>query len=64
MARDHWVEYLSCRRCQTDGVAVLSTEDKLSWIVQVESAPKGFRVIRSEDGCNFYCSKCDSPAEP
>jgi hypothetical protein len=64
MARDHWVEYLSCRRCQTSGVDVLSTEDKLSWIIQVESVPEGFRVIRSENGSNFYCSACDRQVEP
>jgi hypothetical protein len=43
---------------------VLSTEDKLSWIVQVESVPIGFRVIRSENGSNFYCASCDRPVEP
>jgi hypothetical protein len=53
-----------CRRCRKDGIAVLSTEDKLSWIVQVESVPKGFRVIQSENGSNFYCSSCDRPVEP
>jgi hypothetical protein len=64
VVRDHWVEYLSCRRCQTTGIAVLSTEDKLSWIVQVESVPIGFGVIRSENGSNFYCASCDRPVEP
>jgi hypothetical protein len=64
MARDHWIEYLSCRRCQTSGIAVLSTEDKLSWIVQVESVPNGFRVIQSENGSNFCCSSCDRPVRP
>jgi len=64
VVRDHWVEYLSCRHCQTSGVAVLSTEDKLSWIVQVENVPEGFRVIRSENGSNFYCALCDRPVEP
>jgi hypothetical protein len=63
MARDHWVEFLSCRGCQTTGVALLSTEDKLSWIVKVESVPEGFRVIRSENGIIFYCSTCDRPVE-
>jgi hypothetical protein len=43
---------------------VLSTEDKLSWAVQVESVPKGFRVVRSENGSNFYCAVCDRPVEP
>jgi hypothetical protein len=63
MARDHWVQFLSCRRCQTSGVAVLSTEDKLSWAVQVESVPEGFRV-KSENGSNFCCSARDRPVEP
>jgi hypothetical protein len=62
--RDHWIEHLSCRRCQTSGVAVLSTEDKLSWIVKVETVPEGFRVIRSDNGSNFYCSTCGRPVEP
>jgi hypothetical protein len=64
MAREHWIENLMCRRCEKDGVAVLSTEDKLSWIVQVESVPEGFRVIQSEYGSSFYCSSCDGPIEP
>jgi hypothetical protein len=64
MAREHWIENLMCRRCSKDGIAVLSTEDKLSWIVQVESVPEGFRVVQSENGSNFYCSSCDRPVEP
>ena len=64
MAREHWIENLMCRRCRKDGIAVLSTDDKLSWTVQVESVPKGFRVIQSENGSNFYCSSCDRPVEP
>jgi hypothetical protein len=53
-----------CRRCSKDGIAVLSTENKFSWIVQVESVPEGFRVVESENGSNFYCSSCDRPVEP
>jgi hypothetical protein len=64
MARDHWVEYLRCPRCRKSGIALLSTEDKLSWILQFESIPEGFRVIQSENGSNFYCSYCDRPVEP
>jgi hypothetical protein len=64
MAREHWIENLMCRRCKKDGIAVLSTDDKLSWIVQVESVPEGFRAIHSEYGSNFYCSSCDRPVEP
>jgi hypothetical protein len=64
MAREHWIESLVCRHCRKEGIAVLSTEDKFSWIVQVESVPKGFRVIQSENGSNFHCSSCDCPVEP
>ena len=46
------------------GIAMLSTVDKLSWAVQVESVPEGFRVIRSENGSNFYCSSCGRQVEP
>ena len=62
--RDHWVENLRCHRCQASGIAVLSTKDKLSWIVRVESVPEGFKVVRSENGSNFYCSACNRPVEP
>jgi hypothetical protein len=42
---------------------VLSTEDKLSWNVHVESVPEGFKVVQCEYGGNF-CSACDSLVEP
>jgi hypothetical protein len=45
MPREHWIENLMCRRCKKDGIAVLSTEDKLSWDVQVESVPEGFSSL-------------------
>jgi hypothetical protein len=61
--REYWVENLVCRRCEKDGVAVLSTEDRFSWDVQVQSVPKGFRAVLSEYGVNFHCDSCDSPAE-
>jgi hypothetical protein len=64
MAREHWIENLMCRRCSKDGIAVLSTENRSSWIVQVESVPEGFRVVQSDNGSNFYCSSCDRPVEP
>jgi hypothetical protein len=32
--------------------------------VQIDSIPDGFKVIRSGDVSNFYCSACDRPAEP
>jgi hypothetical protein len=63
MPREHWIENLICRRCKKDGIAVLSTEDKLSWDVQVESVPQGFRTVRSEYGVNFRCASCNSPAD-
>jgi hypothetical protein len=40
-----------CSRCSKNGIAVLSTEDKLSWIVQIESVPEGFRVMQSGVRC-------------
>jgi hypothetical protein len=64
MARDHWVEYLRCPRCRKTGVALASTEDDLSWTVQIDSVPAGFKVIRSGDVSNFYCSTCERPVEP
>jgi hypothetical protein len=64
MAREHWIENLMCRRCKKDGIAVLSTDNKLSWEVQVESVPEGFRTVQSEYGVNFCCASCNSPVEP
>jgi hypothetical protein len=63
-ARDHWVETLTCRRCRRIGIAHLSTEDRLSWTVEVHSVSEGFKVIQSENGSNFYCSSCERPVEP
>ena len=64
MARDQWVEYLRCPRCRKTGVALASTEDDLSWTVQIDSLPAGFKVVGSGDVSNFYCSSCDRPVEP
>src|ERR1700693_4827539 len=58
MTRDNWVEYLICIRCRTIGAANLSTADKLSWDVQVDSVPEGFRTTQSEYGVNFRCVSC------
>jgi copper chaperone CopZ len=63
-ARDHWIENLTCRHCQKTGNAQLSTVDALSWDVQVDSVPEGFKVAQCEYGSNFYCSTCDSAVEP
>jgi hypothetical protein len=64
MAREHWIENLMCRHCSTEGIAVLSTDDKFSWNVQVETVPKGFGFTRTEHGSNFYCSACHRAVEP
>ena len=65
MARDHWVEFLRCPNCRKTGVALASTDDDLSWTVQIDSIPSGFKVVRSSgDVSNFYYSSCDSPVEP
>jgi hypothetical protein len=63
MARDQWVETLSCPRCGKIGTAELSTADDKSWTIKVDSIPKGFQFIQSEDGSNFYCSFCDRPVD-
>jgi hypothetical protein len=65
LASDHWVEHLICIRCRKIGTAQLSTADKLSWDVRVDSVPDGFRMVHSEyGGVNFCCASCGSPALP
>jgi hypothetical protein len=64
MARDHWVEILRCPDCRRRGYASLSSTDRLSWDVQVDSVPEGFKVIEARNGSNFYCAFCDQPVEP
>src|SRR3954453_7374971 len=65
MTRDHWVENLRCPWCLQTGRAEVSAADKLSWDVEVDRTPEGFKVIHSADNyCNFYCASCDVPAEP
>jgi hypothetical protein len=64
IARNHWVENLKCPQCGKTGAADLSTADGQSWTVQVDSTPKGFKVIQSENSSNFYCVFCDRPVEP
>jgi hypothetical protein len=59
---DHWVENLRCPNCGETGAARLSQAD--GWNAHVDSAPKGFKFITLEYGSNFYCSSCDSPADP
>jgi hypothetical protein len=63
MPREHWIENLVCHRCKKDGIAALSTEDKLSWDVQVENVPEGFKAVLSEYGVNFHCASCNRPAD-
>jgi hypothetical protein len=62
--RDHWVESLRCPQCGKIGQAELSMADGKSWAVQMDSIPKGFKVIQSENSSNFYCNSCDRPVEP
>jgi hypothetical protein len=62
--RDHWVESLRCPLCGKIGQAELSMADGKSWAVQMDSIPKGFKVIQPENSSNFYCSSCDLPVEP
>jgi hypothetical protein len=46
------------------GVALVSAADEYSWDARVDSAPEGFKVIRSGDVISFYCAFCDRPVEP
>jgi hypothetical protein len=62
--RDHWVENLRCPQCGKIGAAELLTADALSWTVQVDSVPKGFKIVQSENGSNFHCAFCDRPVVP
>lgn len=61
IVRDRWVENLTCLQCGKTGSAELSTADRQSWAVRVDSIPEGFKVIESEISSNFYCGFCDCP---
>jgi hypothetical protein len=61
-ANDHWVEILRCPRCKNTGTAALS-EAGGSIDIKVELVSEGFRIFKSEQAMNFYCSSCDCPAE-
>jgi len=62
---DHWVENLRCPWCLKTGRAKLSAVDELSWDVEVDSTPGGFKVVYlGDDFFNFFCASCDMPAEP
>ena len=65
MARDSWVENLTCPNCQKTGEARLSATDEYSSDVQVDGIPEGFKVLRLENGLSsFFCVLCDIAAEP
>ena len=64
MARDCWVENLTCPRCRKTGRAQLSAIDEYSWDVQVDGVPEGFKIVQSRHVCNFYCASCDIPVDP
>ncbi len=62
--RNHWVENLRCPQRGRTGTAELSTVDSLSWAVQMDITPNGFKVIEFDNSSNFYCDFCDRPVEP
>lgn len=64
IVRDRWVENLRCPQCGETGSAELSAADGKSWAVRVDHTPKGFKVVESGNGSNFYCGFCDRPVEP
>jgi hypothetical protein len=64
MARDCWVEVLRCPECGKMGESKLSAADGRSWEFHVDHVPHGFKVIQTRDGSCFFCTSCDTPAEP
>jgi hypothetical protein len=62
--RDRWTEKLSCLCCGTTGITHLSTADKFSWDIQVDSVSEGFKAIVLAFGSKFVCSLCDDQAHP
>jgi hypothetical protein len=64
MARDCWVEVLTCPNCRRISVALLSATDKLSWDFQVDVVPEGFKAIPLGNNSYFFCVTCDMHVEP
>jgi hypothetical protein len=64
MMRDCWVETLKRPNCRKTGYAILSQTDDLSWDIEADFVPTGFKVIHLQHGIIFRCASCDIPAEP
>ena len=64
MARDNWVEILKCPNCRKTGFAILSQTDELSWDMEADFVPTGFKVIHIKHGIIFHCASCGFPVEP
>ena len=62
--RDRWTEDLVCPNCRKTGVAELSQTDDLSWDIEADLVPAGFKVIQLEHGIQFHCASCDIAVEP
>ena len=62
--REHWTEDLVCPNCQKTGQAELSQTDDLSWDIEADLVPAGFKVIQLEHGIIFHCASCDIAVEP
>jgi hypothetical protein len=61
--REHWIENLVCPNCRKIGQAELSQTDDLSWDIEADLVPAGFKVIQLEHGIIFHCSSCDIAVE-
>jgi hypothetical protein len=60
---DTWNETLRCPVCGKTGLARVSqhpTDETLAF----ECVPEGFMVVMGRYSPNFYCRRCDVPAEP
>jgi hypothetical protein len=62
--REHWTEDLVCPNCGKTGQAELSQTDDLSWDIEADLVPAGFKVIQLEHGIIFHCAFCDIAVEP
>jgi hypothetical protein len=62
--RERWTEDLVCPNCRKTGVAELSQTDDLSWDIEADLVPAGFKVIQLQHGIIFHCASCDIPVVP
>jgi hypothetical protein len=54
MMGDCWVETLKCPNCRKTGFAVISQTHELSWDMEADFVPTGFKVTHLKHGIIFY----------